>query len=481
MTKFLNIFSTSFLLFVAIGLSAQIKPEDAGRILSGKLILTVESDWNTEQRATFSKLFKVDSILLTKLFARDFSYLEDSAGWEVKELHAGKFELAKKLNLDKKSDQLSRAEILTGTYLPPPPPPALSVTNEVYGINSFNKYKSFDYSDGLACFVFKGNRQAKKVLLSGSFNNWSTFGQSMQLTDSGWVACLKLSPGKYSYKFIVDGRWTHDPENKRKERDGHKGWNSVVFCDNHKFVLDGFRDAKNVYVAGSFNGWDRRELKMIKTDKGWEIPVYLREGTHAYKFVVDGDWIIDPKNPVSRLDDFGNANSFMAIGDTMYFVLKGFLNAKQVIVSGSFNDWQSSELRMDRTQDGWILPYVLAAGNYEYKFVVDGKWMTDPQNPNTSGTGDFENSILVVKPNHVFVLKGFQNAKEVLITGTFNNWDEKGMRMSSQNGIWLLPINLKQGRYSYKFIVDGQWIIDPDNPYYEENQFGTDNSVLWIE
>jgi hypothetical protein len=481
MKRFLHIFSTSFFLFAAIGLSAQIKPEDAGKILSGKLILTIESDWNKDQRETFSKLFEVDSNLLSRLFARDFSYLEDSAGWEVKEIHAGKFELTRKLNFDKDSGHLSRAEILTATYLPPPPPPALSATNEIYGVNNFNKFKSFNYSDSLACFVFREDRQAKKVLLSGSFNKWSTFGQAMQLTDSGWVACLKLPPGKHSYKFIVDGRWTQDPENKQKEKDGHKGWNSVVFCPNFTFVLGGFQDAKNVFVTGSFNNWDRRELKMNKTAKGWEMPVYLREGTHAYKFVVDGEWITDPKNPVSRRDDSGNLNSFLSLGDTMYFVLKGFLNAKQVSVSGSFNDWQSSELKMDRTEDGWILSYVLAAGNYEYKFIVDGKWMTDPQNPNTSGTGDFENSILVVKPNHVFVLKGFQNAKEVIVTGTFNNWDEKGMRMSFQNGIWLLPVNLKQGRYSYKFIVDGQWIIDPNNPYYEENQFGTDNSVLWIE
>jgi hypothetical protein len=476
-----HIYVMSLLLLVANGLWAQTKPEQSGRIESGKLVLTVDADWNTEQRASFSRLYDVDTTLLKKIFAREFKFIHDSAGWEVKEIRSGKFEITRKLISENESSQLSRTEILSGTYLPPPPPPAIAATDEVYGINTFNKFQSFVYKDGRACFIFKGNSKTGKVVLSGSFNNWSTAEQPMQLTDSGWVACINLSPGKYYYKFIVDGRWMHDPENKTREKDGHRGWNSVAFCYNYSFVLEGFQNAKSVVVAGSFNGWNNREIKMNKTRKGWERHLYLREGTHAYKFIVDGNWITDPKNAVLRKDDHGNENSFMAIGDTMYFILNGFKNAKQVNVAGSFNAWQNSELKMMPTDEGWILPYVMAAGNYEYKFIADGKWMTDPDNPNTSGSGDFENSILVVKPNHVFTLKGFEKAEEVLVTGTFNNWNTHGMRMSSQNGVWLLPAYLKPGRYSYKFVVDGQWIIDPDNPYYEENQFGTGNSVLWIE
>jgi hypothetical protein len=36
------------------------------------------------------------------------------------------------------------------------------------------------------------------------------------------------------------------------------------------------------------------------------------------------------------------------------------------------------------------------------------------------------------------------------------------------------------GNSEYKFIVDGKWILDPDNKLYEENQYGTGNSVLCI-
>jgi len=37
------------------------------------------------------------------------------------------------------------------------------------------------------------------------------------------------------------------------------------------------------------------------------------------------------------------------------------------------------------------------------------------------------------------------------------------------------------GKHLYKFIVDGKWIKDPDDPLWEGNEFGTDNSVIWIE
>jgi len=53
--------------------------------------------------------------------------------------------------------------------------------------------------------------------------------------------------------------------------------------------------------------------------------------------------------------------------------------------------------------------------------------------------------------------------------------------MVKEGGKWILPIYLQQGKYTYKFIVDGKWILDPANKLYEGNEYGTDNSVLWVE
>ncbi|MBN3038574.1 MAG: helix-turn-helix domain-containing protein [Candidatus Omnitrophica bacterium] len=73
-------------------------------------------------------------------------------------------------------------------------------------------------------------------------------------------------------------------------------------------------------------------------------------------------------------------------------------------------------------------------------------------------------------------------AKKVYITGDFNSWSEKGITMKkSKTGTWKTSVNLKPGRYEYKFIVDGQWWNDPTNDNTVNNSFGSTNSVveLW--
>ena len=220
---------------------------------------------------------------------------------------------------------------------------------------------------------------------------------------------------------------------------------------------------------------------MIRFHGNWLLPLYLREGTYAYKFIVDGQWITDPANKVTRPDGRGHENSFLGIGDTLFFTLKGFPKAEKVVVSGNFNDWNKEELSMNKTHGGWQLPYVLAMGSYEYKFIVDGKWITDPANPYTVGEGDVINSYLVVKPDYWFRLEQHSDADKAIVSGSFNNWSTTGYRMELRQGTWWFPVCLKPGKYTYKFIVDNKWIRDPSNELWEENEYGTGNSVLWIE
>jgi 1,4-alpha-glucan branching enzyme len=54
--------------------------------------------------------------------------------------------------------------------------------------------------------------QAKRVSVGGTFNAWSTKGNSAKKDSSGnWTAKVELMPGKYEYKFFVDGMWMNDP------------------------------------------------------------------------------------------------------------------------------------------------------------------------------------------------------------------------------------------------------------------------------
>lgn len=73
------------------------------------------------------------------------------------------------------------------------------------------------------------------------------------------------------------------------------------------------------------------------------------------------------------------------------------------------------------------------------------------------------------------------DADEVMLVGDFNNWDLNSTPMrKGRTKVWGKDMVLKPGRYEYKFVVDGQWISDPDNDNATVNSFGSQNSVVEI-
>ncbi|MDI6642232.1 MAG: glycogen-binding domain-containing protein, partial [Elusimicrobiota bacterium] len=50
-------------------------------------------------------------------------------------------------------------------------------------------------------------------------------------------------------------------------------------------------------------------------------------------------------------------------------------------------------------------------------------------------------------------------AKSVTLAGEFNNWDMKKNPLKiDEKGVWSAILPLKEGRYEYKFIIDGNWM-----------------------
>ncbi|UCD56749.1 MAG: AAA family ATPase [Candidatus Hydrogenedentota bacterium] len=60
---------------------------------------------------------------------------------------------------------------------------------------------------------------AREVALAGEFNNWRPSKQYklVKEKDGKWSLSIPLAPGKYQYKFIVDGEWREDPANPNLE------------------------------------------------------------------------------------------------------------------------------------------------------------------------------------------------------------------------------------------------------------------------
>lgn len=350
-----------------------------------------------------------------------------------------------------------------------------------YGVNKFAKATVYGLSSGLTRFILPGYTNVKRVFLSGNFNDWSTLKGLMKKMDGGWVIDVKLEAGAYEYKYIIGGHWSTDPNNLVQTDDGAGNVNSVFYKYNYTFKLKGYATAHKVILAGDFNNWNDDELPMKKNGDTWERQLYLNDGKHLYHYLVDGKWIADPGNPAKEKDNDGNFNSVLNMGETVRFKLNGFENAKKIYVAGDFNNWKPDELMLKKKQDAWVLSMVLGAGNYSYRFIVDGKWMPDPMNPNSSIENGQTNSFIAVKPNHTFKLSDYSGANTVRLAGTFNDWNRNGYKLARKGDDWTVSLYLKPGKYLYKFIVDGKWIIDPGNKLWEQNEHRSGNSVLWIE
>jgi len=72
--------------------------------------------------------------------------------------------------------------------------------------------------------------------------------------------------------------------------------------------------------------------------------------------------------------------------------------ARAVAVAGTFNDWDVSRTPMSAGPRGtWKATVWLPTGRYEYRFIADGEWLSDPSArecvQNTFGS---TNSVLVV-------------------------------------------------------------------------------------
>lgn len=74
-------------------------------------------------------------------------------------------------------------------------------------------------------------------------------------------------------------------------------------------------------------------------------------------------------------------------------------------------------------------------------------------------------------------------AKDVFLAGDFNQWlvDDRSRMKLGDDGRWMKKLKLPPGFYKYRFVVDGQWRPDLENPRYETNPFGSIDSLLEVK
>ncbi len=79
------------------------------------------------------------------------------------------------------------------------------------------------------------------------------------------------------------------------------------------------------------------------------------------------------------------------------------------------------------------------------------------------------------KKRRVYFKLEAPKAEEVLLVGTFNDWDPRGRPLKKgKDGLWRTFVSLEPGAHEYRFVVDGRWRDDPGartvaNPYGGRN------------
>ncbi len=73
-------------------------------------------------------------------------------------------------------------------------------------------------------------------------------------------------------------------------------------------------EAKEVYLAGEFNNWKLDENSRMEQSNGcWSKRLNLNKGSYRYRFVIDGNWIEDPANPLNQLNPYGSRDSLLEV------------------------------------------------------------------------------------------------------------------------------------------------------------------------
>jgi 1,4-alpha-glucan branching enzyme len=72
----------------------------------------------------------------------------------------------------------------------------------------------------------------------------------------------------------------------------------------------------------------------------------------------------------------------------------------------------------------------------------------------------------------------------VSVVGDFNEWDDSAhpLKLSKKDGVWKKAVQLKPGRYEFRYFVDGErWENESDADDHVWSPFFSQNSVVVIE
>ena len=83
---------------------------------------------------------------------------------------------------------------------------------------------------GTIRFKLSAGEGTRKAAVAGDFSQWRPVAMRRQ-KDGSYAATVAVAPGRYEYKFLLDGDWVHDTEVPEVVMNAHGTFNSVAVVE----------------------------------------------------------------------------------------------------------------------------------------------------------------------------------------------------------------------------------------------------------
>ncbi|XP_006005535.1 5'-AMP-activated protein kinase subunit beta-2 [Latimeria chalumnae] len=149
---------------------------------------------------------------------------------------------------------------------------------------------------------------------------------------------------------------------------------------------------KEVYIAGSFNNWSTK-IPLTKSHNDFVAILDLPEGEHQYKFLVDGQWVHDPSEPIVT-SQMGTINNLIHVKKSDFEVfdaleLDSLESSDTSDLSSSPPGLYSQEMYVFRPEERVKIPPILPPHLLQVILNKDTSISCDPA--------------LLPEPNHVML------------------------------------------------------------------------------
>ena len=154
-------------------------------------------------------------------------------------------------------------------------------------------------------FTYKAKRQVKQVNLFGQFNSWDRGSLPMNKDNNEvYRISIPLDPGRYEYKFFVDGKELIDPQNPVKVPNGLGDYNSVLIIEPEKsekmylhclnYQVGDQTKTFNYFLQGGYSPLTKEENVVALLDNQELNPSLIKVDGHNISIIFPDD-LLDGK------------------------------------------------------------------------------------------------------------------------------------------------------------------------------------------